>query len=281
MRQATPRSSHAARLVAALVVAWPVALSAMQPVTGTTIALAARGTAVASPSVAELLAEGDRAFSARRAADALARYEQALALAPDRYDVLWRTARTLIDVGEGDANAQRRKAFFARASDLAARAVVANPGDAEGHFHQSRALGRVALSVSPRHRTRYAVEIRETALRALAIAPDHAGAQHVLGRWHAEIMRLNGFMRSVAKTFLGGKVFDEASWAEAVRLLEGACAKEPDRTIHLLALGQVYRDAGDPAAARRALEAALKAPLRDPNDEVYKREAERDLKALR
>jgi tetratricopeptide (TPR) repeat protein len=281
MRQATTRSMLAARFAAVLVIAWPVAVSAMQPVPGTTIALAARSADVASPTVAELLAEGDRAFDARRAAEALARYEQALALAPERYDVLWRTARTLVDVGEGDANAERRKERFARANELAARAVKANPGDAEGHFHQSRALGRVALSVSPRQRTKYAVEIRETALRALAIDPDHAGAQHVLGRWHAEIMRLNGFMRSVAKTFLGGKVFDEASWAEAVRLLEGACAKEPGRTVHLLALGQVYRDAGDRAAARRAFEAALEAPLRDPNDEVYKREAERDLKALR
>ena len=135
--------------------------------------------------------------------------------------------------------------------------------------------------MSPRERTKYAIEIRAAALRALTLDPAHAGAQHVLGRWHAEIMRLNGFMRSVAKTFMGGKVFDEASWAEAVRLLEGAVAAEPDRTVHLVALGQVYRDSGNREAARRTLEAALRAPLTDPNDELYKREAERDLKALR
>ncbi len=232
-------------------------------------------------NVTALLAAGDREFAARRAAAALAHYEAALTQAPMRYDVLWRTSRTLIDVGEVDANAKRRRATFARASVLAQRAASQNPGDAEGHFHVSRALGREALSVPARERTKYAIAIREAALRALALDPDHAGAQHVLGRWHAEIMRLNGFMRSVAKTFMGGKVFDEASWAEAVRLLEAACAEEPDRTVHLVALGQVYRDAGNTAAARRTLEAALRAPLQDPNDETYKREAERDLRALR
>lgn len=281
MRLADTRLRGAIRLTGVLAFAWPLMASALQVLPTTAVATAGRIDGARGPTVAELLAEGDRAFDARRANEALARYEQALTLAPDRYDVLWRTARTLIDVGESEPSEQRRRATFARASDLASRAVRADPGDPEGHFHRSRALGRVALSVSPRQRTQYAVEIREAALRALALDPGHAGAQHVLGRWHAEIMRLNGFMRSVAKTFLGGKVFDEASWAEAVRLLEGACDADPNRTIHLLALGQVYRDAGDRPAARRALEAALRAPLRDPNDEVYKREAERDLRALR
>jgi tetratricopeptide (TPR) repeat protein len=246
-----------------------------------TAAASRPGGAGIDSNVTALLAAGDREFAARRASAALVHYESALALAPARYDVLWRTSRTLIDVGEVDADAKRRRTTFARASTLAKQAASLRPDDAEGHFHVSRALGREALSVSARDRTKYAIAIREAALRALALDPDHAGAQHVLGRWHAEIMRLNGFMRSVAKTFMGGKVFDEASWTEAVRLLEAACAEEPDRTVHLVALGQVYRDAGDKAAARRALEAALRAPLQDPNDETYKREAERDLRALR
>jgi tetratricopeptide (TPR) repeat protein len=245
-----------------------------------TLAVAPHDTGHA-PTVSELLSAGDREYTARRAAAALAHYEQALALAPDRYDVLWRTARTLVEVGEVEANEPRRRATFARAGDLAARAVAANPRDAEGHFQQSRALGRVALDVSPRERTQYAVQIREAALRALAVDPQHAGAQHVLGRWHAEIMRLNGITRQIAKSFLGGKVFGEASWGEAVRLLEAANMTEPERTVHLVALGQVYRDAGRKDAARQALEAAVRAPLKDPNDERYKREAERDLKALR
>jgi tetratricopeptide (TPR) repeat protein len=234
-----------------------------------------------TPTVAELITAGDREFVARRAVAALAHYEQALALVPDRYDVLWRTARTLVEVGEAEGSDPRRRATFARAGELAARAVLVNPRDAEGHFQQSRALGRVALDVSPRERTHYAVQIREAALRALAVDPQHAGAQHVLGRWHAEIMRLNGVTRSIARTFLGGKVFGEASWGEAVRLLEAANTTEPNRTVHLVALGQVYRDAGRKEAARLALEAAVRAPLTDPNDEQYKREAARDLKALR
>jgi len=232
-------------------------------------------------TVPELLAAGTRELSARRAATALAYYEGALALQPDHYEALWRTASTLVDAAEYNSNAARRKAMFGRADTLARRATRVNPSQPEGHFQLSRTLGRVALSAPVRERTQYAIDIRDAALRALELEPQHAGALHVLGRWHAEIMRLNGVLRSIAKTFMGGKVFGEASWREAVRLLEAACAAEPARTVHLLALGQVYRDAGDKPAARRTLEAALAAPLFDVNDEAYKREAERDLAALR
>lgn len=232
-------------------------------------------------SADELIAAGNRELAARRAAAALAFYEGALALEPERYEALWRTASTLVDAAEYDGSAARRKAMFGRADTLARRATRVNPSGPEGHFQLSRTLGRVALSAPVRERTRYALDIREAALRALEIEPKHAGAMHVLGRWHAEIMRLNGLMRTIAKTFMGGKVFGEASWREAVRLLEGAVAAEPARTVHLLALGQVYRDAGDKSAARRAFEAAIAAPLFDVNDEAYKREAERDLAALR
>lgn len=243
--------------------------------------LRAQGSAGVPTNADDLLAAGNRELAARRAVSALALYEGALALEPNRYDALWRTASTLVDAAEYHGNAARRKAMFGRADTLARRATRVDPSRPEGHFQLSRILGRVALSAPVRERTQYAIAIRDAALRALDIEPTHAGALHVLGRWHAEIMRLNGVMRAIAKTFMGGKVFGEASWREAVRLLEAASAAEPARTVHLLALGQVYRDAGDKTAARRALEAAIVAPLVDVNDEAYKREAQRDLAALR
>ena len=231
--------------------------------------------------VAEQVSAGDREYAARRAEAALVHYEAALDAAPGDYGVLWRTSRTLIDLAEFDENAQRRKSAFTRAGELARQAIAVNPTDAEAHFHLARALGREALSVPARDRTRYALDVRTTALKVLEIEPTHAGAMHVLGRWHAEVMRLNGFTRMIAKTFMGGKVFGEASWGEAIRLLQGANAEEPNRTVHQLALAQIYRDAGEGAKARSMFEAAIAAPLWDVNDEKYKAEARRELRALK
>lgn len=235
----------------------------------------------AQPSVGLELAAGDRERAARQPAAALAHYEAALALAPNNYGALYRTSSVLIDLAEFDPDRDARKAAFGRASTLARQATKIAPDSAAGFFELARALGREALTVSARERTGYAVEIRETALRTLAIDSLHAGAMHVLGRWNAEIMGLNGFTRMIAKRFLGGKVFEEASWENAVRWLEQATTLQPNRTVHLLALGEIYRDTGQREKAKRALEAAIRAPLRDANDPQYKQAAQADLDAMR
>lgn len=233
-----------------------------------------------SVSVSERITAGDRAFAERFADSALVQYEAALASAPQDYGVLWRTSAALIDASEYRTDRDQRSAAFSRASALARQAVAINPTGVEGHFQLSRALGREALSVSARERTGYALDIRKEALAVLELDSLHAGAHHVLGRWHAEIMRLNRFTRMIARTFMGGDVFGEASWSEAVRLMERAVTLEPNRTVHLLVLGQVYRDAGEKTKARETLQAAIRAPLVDTNDEAYKREAARDLEEL-
>ena len=249
------------------------------------VALALLSSAVtnmyAQPAVASAIESGDREVRARRPVAALAYYETALASAPSDFSALWRVSATLIDVSEFDTNAARRKAAFLRAAELARQAIAVRPNDAAGHFHLARALGREALSVSARERTSYALDVRTSALRALSIDSTHAGALHVMGRWNAEVMRLNSVTRMIARTFMGGQVFSEASWARAAALLERANAIEPNRTVHQLALAQVYRDTGKKDRARAMYEAAINAPLVDANDEAYKREAQRELGELR
>ncbi len=123
--------------------------------------------------------------------------------------------------------------------------------------------------------------MRNEALAALAIEPRHAGALHVMGGWNAEIMRLNGLSRLVAKRFLGGKVFDEANWDNAQRYLEQAVAADSGRIVHRLDLGAVYADRHQTAQAIEQFEWIARAPVTDYNDPNYKKAAERRLAELR
>jgi len=236
---------------------------------------------LASQSVSELLSVGDRESVARRPAAALSNYERAIQAEPKSYVALWKAAREAVDLGEFETNIPTRTALYVRATDYARRAVAANANDAEGHFQLSRAVGRTALAANPRDRVKYAVEVREAALKALQFQPRHPGALHVLGVWNAEVMRLNGILRSVAKAFLGGQVLSSASWAEAIRYLELAVAVEPNRLVHHLDLARIFRDAGRPNEARTAYQAALRAPLQDANDDRYRQSADDELKKLR
>jgi len=243
------------------------------------VLVAGRGLGAQSP--AELISAGDRESIARKPASALPFYEQALAIEPRNYDALCKASRELVDLGEYEPDEAKRTALYARAVEYARRAAAITPNAAEAHFHLARAVGRTALALGPRERTKYGVEVREHALRALQFAPNHPGALHVMGVWHAEIMRLNGISRMVAKTFLGGKIFGSANWKDAARFLEQSVEVEPMRLVHRLDLARIYRDSGRTDDARAAFRTALTLALTDANDDRYRAEAERELLALK
>jgi len=235
-------------------------------------AMVASGAAGAQ-SAREHIALGDKAYDSMDAPAALAHFENALAADPRSYEALWKASRSAVDIGSGSVEAGRASTLFTSGERYARRAVELEPGDAEGYFSLARALGKTALTQSPRGRVRFATDIRASALTCLRIKPDHAGCLHVMGMWNAEVMRLNSFTRTIAKNVLGGRVFGTASWKEAVRYMQASVAAEPDRIVHRVDLGEIYSDTGDRTAARAEFETALRLPVTDVNDAGYKAQA--------
>jgi hypothetical protein len=215
----------------------------------------------------------DREHAAGRVTSSYRHLEMAITAEPTNYEALWKASRDAVALGENEADATRRDALYRSGEQYARRAVSANPADAEGHFSLARALGRTAQTLGSRDRVKYAGEVREHALQALRADPQHGGALHVMGVWNAEIMRLSSIQRFAARNLLGGKVFGEASWAEARRYMEAAVAAEPNRITHHLDLGVIYADIGETAKAREQFALVARIPASEPNDAKYKREA--------
>lgn len=234
---------------------------------------------VPSPDSGDVAA-GDSAYAALDAVTALADYEKALAIDSTDYDALCKSSRVASDLAEFERDGARRTALFTKAGSYATRAIAVKPADAEGHFHRGRALGLAALSVGPRARIKYGKEVRAEALTALQYAPDHPGALHILGVWNAEVMRLSGIERFIAKSFLGGGILGTASWHDATTYLERAVAVDPDRIVHHLDLAKVYLDTHAKAKAKEQLEIIAAAPVREYNDPHYKEDAAHRLAAL-
>jgi len=192
---------------------------------------------------------------------------------------LWKAAIAAVDSGQF-APADRQSRLYADAARWADSAARLAPRDPDARVVKAIAAGRKALSLGPRERVQFAVLVRSEVRAALAIAPDHAGAHHVLGMWHAEILRLNPVARFAARTLLGASVFAEADWEQAQRALERAVALEPDRITHRLDLAGVLADRGNEAAARAQYEWIARAAVREYNDATYKRLAAERLRAL-
>lgn len=236
--------------------------------------------ATANAQAVNHVALGDREYSAQNASAALAHYKQAADTDPGNYEAQWKTARSAVDLASYDMNGDAQKKTFSEAELYARRAVAANSNDPEGHFHLARALGKRALSLGVRDRIKYATDVRAQALDCLKLNPKHAGCLHVMGVWNAEVMRLNGFTRMIARNLLGGKVFGSASWAEAERYMKESVANEPSRIVHHLDLATIYKDRHAKAQARTEYQAVIDLPVSDFNDRHFKAEAAAALKTL-
>jgi tetratricopeptide (TPR) repeat protein len=226
--------------------------------------------------VAAHLAMGTAAVHAHDLRTGLAHFQAALALDSTDYEANWRAALVLLDEGEqipDSIKSPKRDSLYAEAERHARRAVAADSNGADGHFALAASIGRASLTMGKKDRIRRAVVIRDEAERAIQLNPRHDGAYHILGRWNAEIMRLSGFSRFFARSFLGAGVFKRASWEGAISNMEKAVELDPKRLYHRLELAEIYVDRKRYAEARAQLDAVAALPDREIMDSVYKREA--------
>lgn len=224
-------------------------------------------------SAAEHVALGDREHAAMNAPVALRHYEAALKVDSMDYDALVRAAREAVDVGLVNTNEDERGALYKRAEQYARRAVTVKPNEAESHFELARAIGRNAQTMGTKDKVKYAGVVHDEAMAALKLDPNHPGALHTIAEWNAEIMRLSGFSRFMAKNLLGGRTFGEASWDNAQKYMERAVALDSTRITHRLDLARIYKDRDMKDKAREQLEWIARAPVAEYDDKYFKQEA--------
>ena len=177
--------------------------------------------------------------------------------------------------GRSEPGKDDRKCFFRMAEALARHLVVEDPNDPEPRYWYAAAMALRAAEEGGRTRVGLAQAAHEQARLTLIIAPDHAGAQHILGRLYASVMRLSGLERWVATRILGGKVLSEASWETAESFLAAAARLQPEIATHHYELGALYLDTDRPELALAAFERVLACPPVHPADhEMYVRAGE-------
>ena len=191
------------------------------------------------------------------------------------YRELTRVARDRIERAllQSEDDPERSRILLIDAERHARAAVELVPDSAQGFFLVGAALGLRAEHEAVRRRLRMAGEVHAAALRALEIDPDHAGAHHVVGRVHLEVMRLSGMTRLIATHLFGASMIRQASWQQAELHLRRAAELEPDMLGHRLWLGRLHLERGNEAAARRELQGVVDAAPRSDLDRLWQRQA--------
>ena len=186
------------------------------------------------------------------------------------YDETLDQAIQAIHVGQAEPEKETRKCFFQMGEALARHLVFVDPNDPEPRYLYAAAMALRGVEEGGRTRVSLAQRAHEQAAITLTVAPNHAGAQYVLGRIHAAVMRLSGFKRWVATKILGGKALSGASWETAESFLAEAARLQPEVPSHHYELGALYLDTDRPELALAAFERTLaSAPLSLADREVH------------
>lgn len=241
---------------------------------------------LAGQTITREIATGDSLESALEPADALRHYQAALALDSTAFEALWKASRSMINIAKqiddhADTLRRRRDSLYLAARVLAERAATVSPDRAEGHVMLAQALGRLSRTRGGKERVRFAQVIYDEASRAIALDSTNDVAYHVLGAWHAEVLRLSSFQRFFAKALFGAGFLDRATWTDARRDLERAVALRPGYIFHRLELAEIDHDVGQYAAARAQLDTIRGLPTMDVLDGRYRERAAALLEQLR
>lgn len=217
---------------------------------------------------------GVAAYKARKPAEALGHLKAALAKDSLHFDANCYAAMAAADIVRQQPNDKRDpEKLFAQASEYARRALRIDSTKAEGHYLLALTLGFDALTKAPENRLETAEEIWTEVHKALAIAPKHDRAWHVLGRWHAEIAK-HSWAKLIIKMKLGA-LTDSASWEGAAENMEKAVKLDSTFIYHHLDLAETYVRMKRPADARPHLQKIEKLPIADVRDSIFKAEAKR------
>ena len=250
----------------------------------TTILLLAAGRVVGQ-TAEQHLAIGDSLWEALAPEASLEHYLAAITMDPSSADGWWKYARSQVDVAKqlmGDEFKDTRDSVYAIATAYAQEAVLADSLDPDTHFALALALGQLSRTRGGKERVKFARQIYDASARALQLAPDHDGAEHIIGAWHAEVMRLSGISKFFAKTLFGGGFLDRGSMDSAAAHLERAVELKPSYVFHHLELAEIYVDLKRFEDAERHLEAvAPLSPTSDVLDDYYKERSARLLDDLR
>lgn len=230
---------------------------------------------LAFSQVESLVQQADSLYELHEEKAALQVYNRILEQSPDHYRALWRNSFLHSRIGNRQEGSSEQREYFNKARTLAERALEVDSTDAESNFVMAVAMGRMALISGARDRVAASREIRKYAQKALEYDPNHAGALHVLGRWHFKVANLSFVERLAANTLFGG-IPGPASNERAAELIEKAISIDGDVLLYYYDLATVYEEMGQDEQAISTCQEALDKPSQFFDDEMNKQKC-RDL----
>ncbi len=228
-------------------------------------------------STGELIQKAETLEKEFKEGEALKVFREVIAKDPDNIVALARASFLSSREGyrsEGDEKIR----LYNQAREYAERALAIDPDDVEANYSMGVAMGRIAEISPTKEKIEASKDIKRYAEKTLKLDRNHAGAWHLLGKWHAGVKDLGATKMFMIKMIYGG--MPKASYETAVACFNKAINLHPDYILYYLDLAKTYKSMGRKEDARTVLNKIVKMKAITPDDPGYISEAKELLEKL-
>jgi len=228
----------------------------------------------------DLLQEASQLLLDRKDYEALVMYEKVLNLLPQHPEALSQASLLHARIGSRSNDETNRTDHYQKAEKYAQKAMVLSPGSVEANYAMASAYSHLSQIASMRQKLVLLRELKHNLDFVLHNDPFHAGAWHLLGRWHfraanynlSEILMTSMMMRGVAK---------EASNEAAIAAVRKAIELDPQNIVYYHDLARILLENKQSEESQAILKKALTVDLVTAEDLEVSRKCRAMLRDLK
>ncbi|MDA0987459.1 MAG: hypothetical protein O3A55_07680 [Bacteroidetes bacterium] len=229
---------------------------------------------ILSQSINELISLGEEASTIKFNNQlALQYFEKANNLEKNNYEVLWRLARTYLDIGE-HSEESKQLSIYEKSLSFSELAIKANPQGSMGYMRRAAAVGKVALFKGVWESLDLVGKIKSDLEKSIQLDKANPGAYYILARTHAKLCEKPKFIRIP----LG---IGWANMSESISKYEKALQLRPNFIMYNLDAAKAYIEIDEYHKAKILLHKIPTLQKEDEDDEAFKNEAESILNKIK
>ena len=212
-------------------------------------------------------------------AGALEKYKIIAQKNPADISALIKCAEFNCSIGERQKDKKVKAVYFDSAGNYAQQAYHADPKNADACYAMALVGAKKTETDDDNKKVIEDVkQIKIYADQSLAINPNHAKSNYILGKWHFELIRLSWIKRAAIKTFYGG--IPDIQIDSAAYYMEKGRVADPYFALDYLDLAKVYQYDHQPGKAIDVLNKLVKLPNRTFDDAAIKEEGKKLLASM-
>ncbi len=233
-----------------------------------------------SQDIDVLLKQADNFDKQVKETEAIEKYKEILAIAPNNFKALYRLTELNAAIGSRQIKDKDKIPFFQTAYDYAQQAYQADSTNADAFYLLSLASWKKSLiEEKNKEEVEYLRNWREYAEKAITINPKHAKATFLLGKWNFDMSKASVLKKAAAKTIYGGI----SNWdiESAIKLFEKAKVFDQYFVQNYYELAKAYEYNNQPTQQIEILNRLVKLPVRTGDDAGWKAEGKKMLEQMK